>query len=61
VAAELIAAKAGLGQAIQYHSAVFNVAGVFGVLTVLAVVASALAWLVRKAEAYALAWRPTSQ
>lgn len=61
VAAELIAAKAGLGQAIQYYSSVFNVAGVFGVLTVLAVVASALAWLVRKVEAYALAWRPTSQ
>lgn len=57
VTSELIAAKAGLGQLIQEYSGVFKIGNVYGILIVLAVVASILSYAFGQLERYLLRWQ----
>lgn len=58
VASELIAARDGLGMLVAQYSGVFEMEGVYGVLIILALVASVLNSLMRLIERYVLRWQP---
>ena len=57
VASELIAAEAGLGQMIARYSSLFQMEGVYGVLLVLAVIASVINTVMRSVESRLLHWQ----
>ncbi len=57
IGGELIAAQAGLGKQLSYYSSTFNVAGVMGILVVLAIVAAVLNWAVGRLESRLLRWQ----
>lgn len=57
VTSELIAAKIGLGQLIEEYSGVFKIGNVYGILIVLAVVASILSYAFGQLERYLLRWQ----
>ncbi len=59
VVGEYLGASAGLGYLIQQAEGVFDVAGVFAGMIVLAVVVMAIDLLVGEVERRLLAWRPT--
>lgn len=58
VASELIAAREGLGMLVAQYSGVFEMEGVYGVLILLALVASVLNTLMRRIERHVLRWQP---
>lgn len=60
VVSEMVASKAGLGQLIIYHTNVFELAGVFGTLFILAALAMVLTSLMNWAESRLLAWQQFS-
>ena len=60
VVGEMIAARAGLGQRIAFHSASFRTEGVLGTILVLAMIGLALNFLVARAEQWLLRWRGES-
>ena len=57
VTGEMIAAKAGLGEQLTYFAGTFQIAGVFGILVMLAIIAVVLNWLMAIAENRLLRWR----
>jgi NitT/TauT family transport system permease protein len=57
VTGEMIAAKAGLGEQLTYFAGTFQIAGVFGILVILAIIAVALNWSMAFAENRLLRWR----
>lgn len=57
VTGEMIAAKAGLGVQLTFLAGTFQIAGVFGILVILAIIAVVLNWLMAVAESRLLRWR----
>jgi NitT/TauT family transport system permease protein len=60
VVGEYLGSAAGLGYLIQEAEGVFDVAGVFAGMIVLAVVVLVIDWLVTRIENRLLAWRPSA-
>jgi len=60
VASELISSRNGLGQLVALYSNQFKMAAVYGILIVLAIVASILNAFTGLAESWALRWQPPS-
>ncbi len=60
VASELISARSGLGQLVALYSNQFKMASVYGILIVLAIVASILNAFTGLAESWVLRWQPPS-
>lgn len=58
VGSELIAAREGLGMLVAQFSGVFEMEGVYGVLIILAIIATLLNTAMRMAERYILRWQP---
>lgn len=58
VASELIAAREGLGMLVAQYSGVFEMEGVYGILIILAIVASVLNIIMRAIERHVLRWQP---
>ncbi|HUN52386.1 MAG TPA: ABC transporter permease, partial [Candidatus Sulfotelmatobacter sp.] len=59
VGSEIIASQEGLGQLISLYSGEFKLDAVYGILIVLAVIASILNMITAAAERWLLRWRPT--
>jgi NitT/TauT family transport system permease protein len=57
VTSELIASRNGIGQLLQQYASLFEIDGVYGLLIVLAVVATALNALMGRLESYLLRWQ----
>lgn len=60
VTSEILSAKLGLGQLVAYYSNTFNMAGVYGVLIVLAIVAASLNFGMTRLERRLLRWQSPS-
>ena len=58
VTSELIASRDGLGQLIQTYASNFDIAAVYGILIILAVIAVAMNAIMGAAERWLLRWRP---
>ncbi len=58
IGSEIIASQEGLGQLISLYSGEFRMEAVYGILIVLAVIASILNMLTAAAERWLLRWRP---
>lgn len=58
ITAEMISSEIGIGQLILYYSQTFEIAGVYAMLIVLAVVATALDLAMGRLEARMFRWRP---
>lgn len=58
VASEIIASREGLGQLVSHYSGVFKLEGVYGVLLLLAVIASVLNQTMVSIERRILRWQP---
>ena len=54
---EIIASEQGLGQYLSFLAGVFNTDGVFAVLLLLAVLGSAIGYLMSQIEARLLRWK----
>jgi NitT/TauT family transport system permease protein len=61
VTSELIASRNGIGQMLQQHASLFEIHGVYGLLIVLAVVASLLNNLMARLEKWMLRWQAPQQ
>lgn len=59
IGSEIIASQEGLGQLISRYSGEFRMEAVYGILIVLAVIASILNMMTAAAERWLLRWRPT--
>ena len=59
VGSEIIASQEGLGQLISMYSGEFRLDAVYGILIVLAIIASVLNMITAAAERWLLRWRPT--
>jgi NitT/TauT family transport system permease protein len=58
IGSEIIASQEGLGQLISLYSGEFRMEAVYGILIVLAVIASILNMITAAAERWLLRWRP---
>jgi NitT/TauT family transport system permease protein len=61
VTSELIASRDGIGQMLQQHASLFEIDGVYGLLIILAVVASLLNVVMARVEAHMLRWQAPQQ
>jgi NitT/TauT family transport system permease protein len=61
VTSELIASRNGMGQLIQQYASLFQTDRVYGLLVVLAVVASILNAVMARLERHLLRWQPPAQ
>jgi NitT/TauT family transport system permease protein len=57
IAGEIIAAQHGLGQQLSFLAGSFQISGVFGVLTILALLGTSLLWAMNRVESRLLRWR----
>lgn len=57
IGGEIIAAPQGLGQQLSFLAGSFQISGVFAVLTILALLGTALLWAMNRIEAHLLRWQ----
>lgn len=57
VVGEMVAAEAGLGQQLTFYAGTFNIAGVFGVLLIVSIIAAALNAVTARIERHLLRWQ----